>query len=1297
MRMRGYYILFIMLAVAFAGFPSVAGANNVASSTLHFQGSLTDEGGGIYTGTIAMTKGDYYVAGGGGEGISTSGGFDVFAKQGACAFVEGYYGAGEWNCDDNDTYEIGYYASSPNDAYASPGGPWGSWYDPDCADYYNYELTLTQNKWFLRHNGGTLGNGNATPMSGGMDWTDMYAMETDVGAYVSPPADPDANDGDAEAFGAGAGYWDMDWTWGSEAIPLEFPGFRVVVTDLGSGQYDVTLTPAGPSEVWVDDDYCDNCTNDGHTWGFDAFDNIQDGVDAVDGSVVNVGPGAYEEQVVISKKVTIKGSGRNATVIQSPVSLPEFFTTSGKDNHPIVYVHDTDNVTIEDLTVNGMGRGDGNYRFCGIAFWNAGGSVDDVHLTGVRDTPFSGNQHGVSIYAFNDTGGPYYIAVSNVDIDDMQKTGIALNGSGLTADVRDCTVTGNGPTDVTAQNGIQFWGSGGSVENCTVTGISYTGGYWSASGILLYYTTPGMQLKNNRVSGCQGALNAYFADNMTMDNNNIFSSNDFEFVWGGDGIVVDSNTFSNNGQSLYVSDSTNLTVSSNLFKSDNNSIVVDGTANGLSFTGNTITADNQTAVVIQPYDGNEPSNVLFADNNITGNVFGMENTTANTVDAKNNWWGAPTGPNHPVTNPCSNGDKVSDNILYSPWLDDGYPAGSQRDHNVENITQSTVYNCIQEAIDAAADGNEIKVLSGTYNQPLNIESFTGLDISGVDKNTVCVRPESVLNHNACGHTSDRKTAVRVVDSTNVSIQHMTMNFELVRANFVYGLFYCNSTGTVNDNVFKNLSLPDAGGGYYEIGSDFNAPDYSDSSRASITITDNTYLDTGRLGIVTHYYVDADIRGNTFYKTTDDFGYAIEIGGPSTGTVKDNVIYGYDTPALSDGSESAGIYIESAWTTALSGITKNVSVEDNVVHDCQYGMWIGNGYDGFAGDVDINVVLKGNTFHDNTDGAVIIQDEDKENGSSVTVSGNGNVLENNGDVGYYIFTQGDGDITVNLNGETISGQQTGIYVEDNATSNSSYSVSIDHSNISGNSSYGINNTVAGFILNAVKNWWGDATGPYDGIGVTEVPPCTGDPATDLNSDGTGNAVSENVNYCSWLIAPDTDGDGIYDEEDNCPSVYNPDQTDTDGDGIGDACDHCNGTGAYDVDNDGICDGDDNCPETPNGPELGSCVKILAGVLESTGAVCTDNGGCNTEEDEMCELDMLDLNENGIGDVCECFADLDSDGQVGIFDLSIMKAEFGRTDCDVNPCDADCNYDGSVGLFDLVIMKNEFGATGCPVLP
>ncbi len=44
-------------------------------------------------------------------------------------------------------------------------------------------------------------------------------------------------------------------------------------------------------------------------------------------------------------------------------------------------------------------------------------------------------------------------------------------------------------------------------------------------------------------------------------------------------------------------------------------------------------------------------------------------------------------------------------------------------------------------------------------------------------------------------------------------------------------------------------------------------------------------------------------------------------------------------------------------------------------------------------------------------------------------------------------------------------------------------------------------------------------------------------------------------CNAGSSTDTDGDGVADSQDNCPTIPNADQADTDGDGIGDACDDC----------------------------------------------------------------------------------------------------------------------------------------------
>ncbi|MBW2194768.1 MAG: thrombospondin type 3 repeat-containing protein [Deltaproteobacteria bacterium] len=79
--------------------------------------------------------------------------------------------------------------------------------------------------------------------------------------------------------------------------------------------------------------------------------------------------------------------------------------------------------------------------------------------------------------------------------------------------------------------------------------------------------------------------------------------------------------------------------------------------------------------------------------------------------------------------------------------------------------------------------------------------------------------------------------------------------------------------------------------------------------------------------------------------------------------------------------------------------------------------------------------------------------------------------------------------------------------------------------------------------------------------------------------------------------DSDGDGIGDMSDNCPSTPNPDQLETDGDGLGDLCDNCPyqpNADQADADGDGIgdvCEGEQNLPVSPTPSDGATGVNVI----------------------------------------------------------------------------------------------------------
>ena len=182
------------------------------------------------------------------------------------------------------------------------------------------------------------------------------------------------------------------------------------------------------------------------------------------------------------------------------------------------------------------------------------------------------------------------------------------------------------------------------------------------------------------------------------------------------------------------------------------------------------------------------------------------------------------------------------------------------------------------------------------------------------------------------------------------------------------------------------------------------------------------------------------------------------------------------------------------------------------------------------------------------------------------------------------------------------------------------------------------------------------------------------------------------FRSWT---DGDGDGIPDDEDNCPMDDNPGQEDEDDDGIGDVCDPCTDTDSDGYGNPGFpvntCTVD-NCPDVANPSQAdgdGDCIGYL----------CDADPG----EYDPTAPDSYPPQGNDCGDACECEGNFDGDADVDSSDAAKFKSDFGRSSMS-NPCtnalacNGDFSCDKDVDSSDAAIFKKDFGRSNmknrCP---
>ena len=206
----------------------------------------------------------------------------------------------------------------------------------------------------------------------------------------------------------------------------------------------------------------------------------------------------------------------------------------------------------------------------------------------------------------------------------------------------------------------------------------------------------------------------------------------------------------------------------------------------------------------------------------------------------------------------------------------------------------------------------------------------------------------------------------------------------------------------------------------------------------------------------------------------------------------------------------------------------------------------------------------------------------------------------------------------------------------------------------------------------ESYLGAITGTSDAEGKVEFEagfPWASTPLGTVAATATNLETNDTSELSNLVVIRlfDRDGDQVADEFDNCPDLPNPDQADTDADGAGDACD-------ADDDDDGLSD------------LYESAYACLVAVVPDAGADPDQDGLSNTEESilgsDPCELDSDD---DGLPDGVEVFGlgafgtdpldpDTDDDGALDGADNcpKLFHEETNRSG--FNPDQADLDDDG-----------------------
>jgi len=202
------------------------------------------------------------------------------------------------------------------------------------------------------------------------------------------------------------------------------------------------------------------------------YATIQTAVNAVpSGATVEICPGTYSEQLLISAPITLEGiaNGTNKSVVLTPPGVFEQNGTGPVTSYPIyaqILVQDAGPVNISGVTVDGNNSGCPAVAIAGIAYLSAANpSSGKVFNSVIRNTGNGCGSPAVGVYGENGSGSASAVTVQGNSIHSINGGGVIFgpNVGG--------TISGN--TINQAQSGIAFQQAGPNVK-ATANNISST-------------------------------------------------------------------------------------------------------------------------------------------------------------------------------------------------------------------------------------------------------------------------------------------------------------------------------------------------------------------------------------------------------------------------------------------------------------------------------------------------------------------------------------------------------------------------------------------------------------------------------------------------------------------------------------------------------------------------------------------------------------------------------------------------------------------------------------------------------